>query len=939
MRACLQKAGLHGCGDLGVRARAAGGGGIPTGGEELLNALFRLGAEKAGVVWQGRREIREVRVGVVRVGEFQLREVREVVEGRHFYFFPGTPEQIGDPPQMRGEEAARLPEYPSGLSLDRAQEREVDGLLRGLLLANDCIQTLEESLEREGVLLALRRSISLWVYLKYAKLVPQSVSGFQPRDELLPPGRDAPESYLTLLLPYGSYYLGVNSKDGDLDCIVLLPKFVVLSDFLAFVPSYLLGKHPEIRFHEVVRSHNANLVTLQYGEVYVDLQPVIVDVERITPAVDVLDDYLLRGLSDQAVRALNGLRTNILIKRALGERFSVFREVLMLLKLFVKRRGLSGNKAGFFGGINLSLLLANMFVKAQVPRDTSLVRCLYAFFTVYSAFPWGESFIVPTPGNRVPEFNCAVLSAAEAERPVNQGVRSIDSSLLQQQWRPTPAAMTILTLAPPVMNSSLKVYPCSREAICSELSRARGRLLRSLLAAQQAFRLLAAAGEPGESGDRERANIQRSAAVLRPCLFAGVFAPITEEFFTQKRFRSNYLCVRLSHRHLGPSPTVYDQRWMEKAVSLADSRLIGIFLALQRQCQEAEAAEAAEATLAELQLGAWEDAVGEGEKGGREGHGEGHGERQAERQAESQEDDKRDQCPPDRIPDTLTEPQPENNALPTLGTIDAVLLETDPQGTAAAGSRNPDPGIAENAAPRAQEPLPGMETIEMLSRVAGSSGDQRAPGDPGDTGAAEPTGSTGISAHQPPGEPPGKPPSPERVVFSAPPAPVHSPTDRTAEPGHKLFREARLTFFRPLPHWFNDGELFSPESIAARAPGDRTIGAWHFTGLCISPGDSSVSLQQTLDRVRHNFLEGLRTTARTYEDGPLKEILMGASVQIVGRSELPEKLRFSRRQKAKRSKQAWCGRGGGVWCGWIWGKLVLHAGVMAPRRRVGKQHL
>jgi len=649
------------------------------------------------------------------------------------------------------------------------------------------------------------------------------MAGFQPKDEFLPPGKDCPESYLTLLLPYGSYYLGVNARDGDIDCVVLLPKFVGVSEFVSLVPSYLLTKHPQIRFYEVVQSHNANLVTLQYGDVYIDLQPVVVDVDRIDSSVDVLDDYILHGLSDQAVRALNGVRTNVLIKRALKDSFTVFRETLMLLKLFVKRRGLSGNKTGFFGGINLSLLLANMFVKAKVPRDASLIRCLYSFLTIYSLFPWEESFVIPTPGNRIPDFNCTLLSADEADKPHNQGVRHLDSAILRQQWRPLRAPMTILTLAPPVMNSSMKVYPCSRRTICRELAAGRGRLLRALLAAQEAFKLVSRAGTalPDEGG---RSSAQTSeppppgpdgavstpevspksaidaSAVLRPCLFSRVFAPVEGEFFTDRAFRNNYLCIRLSLKHLGRTPTFHDRKRMEKAVSLADSRLIGVFLALQRQCQITEAAETAEAVLREAQL--------------------------------------------------------ESEA-------------------AASSSVAGEPEISAGASQTAQDGMPdwpGMETIELLGHRQGDAAKQDPAEGSAPTDPSVPGTGTDVS---------------ENIATEHP---------------HHFLTEAHLTFFRPLPHWFGDEEMFSPENIANRGPNERYVNAWHFTGLCISPGDSSIALQRAMDRMRLDFLEGLKVMSRTCGEGAVRDTLQNARVEIIGRSELPERLRFSKRGKGRRSK-------------------------------------
>jgi len=53
-----------------------------------------------------------------------------------------------------------------------------------------------------------------------------------------------------------------------------------------------------------------------------------------------------------------------------------------ILKLFVKKNYIDGNKVGFFGGINISILLAYVLYTAN-NMDFTAFDLLYAFFVFY----------------------------------------------------------------------------------------------------------------------------------------------------------------------------------------------------------------------------------------------------------------------------------------------------------------------------------------------------------------------------------------------------------------------------------------------------------------------------------------------------------------------------------------------------------------------------
>jgi hypothetical protein len=90
----------------------------------------------------------------------------------------------------------------------------------------------------------------------------------------------------------------------------------------------------------------------------------------VLPAeLDVLDHKLLKGLDQQSMRSLNGVRVAEWICR-LVPNIDSFTITLRIVKYWAKRRGIYSNVLGFFGGVNLAIMVA--FV-CQVSISTYLI--------------------------------------------------------------------------------------------------------------------------------------------------------------------------------------------------------------------------------------------------------------------------------------------------------------------------------------------------------------------------------------------------------------------------------------------------------------------------------------------------------------------------------------------------------------------------------------
>lgn len=148
-----------------------------------------------------------------------------------------------------------------------------------------------------------------------------------------------------------------------------------------------------------------------------------------------------------------------LVSRSTGKR-KLFTDVLMVIKFWAKTRLLYSNVVGFFGGINLALLVCK--VCCLYPNKKSLSFLVTKFFTYCSQFQWvkGNPLILcPLP-------NSSTFSESKLE------------VLYQMQWNPMNNVkdqehlMPILTPVFPVMNSMHTVTTSSLQFIKQEFAAA-----------------------------------------------------------------------------------------------------------------------------------------------------------------------------------------------------------------------------------------------------------------------------------------------------------------------------------------------------------------------------------------------------------------------------------------------------------------------------------
>jgi poly(A) polymerase len=194
----------------------------------------------------------------------------------------------------------------------------------------------------------------------------------------------------------GSYKLGVNSPDGDIDAVCVAPQFVDRDEFFGGFAERLRS-HAGVTSLLAVTTAKVPIIELVIQGVNIDLQFAKIAANSVPALLNVLDDNILQGLDQRDVTALNGPRVTELIVKLVPD-YANFCVLLRATRLWAARRGIYSNKLGYLGGVNFNILCA--FVCQSFP-NLSPAGLLRSFFMVFVNWPWPrpvkitEAYLLP----------------------------------------------------------------------------------------------------------------------------------------------------------------------------------------------------------------------------------------------------------------------------------------------------------------------------------------------------------------------------------------------------------------------------------------------------------------------------------------------------------------------------------------------------------------
>ncbi|GMF17773.1 unnamed protein product [Phytophthora lilii] len=263
--------------------------------------------------------------------------------------------------------------------------------------------------------------------------------------------RELSEEHIALtkgsLFLAGSYRLGLDDPNSDIDAVCVAPWHVTHDDFFGSF-CHMLEQTPGVSHLAPVPNAYVPLISLSFLGVRMDLLFARLPVSSVEPNQNIDSDHMLVGVHETSMKALNAPRVSSMLLCLVPKRRE-YRVVLRAVRAWARRRGIYSAKLGYLGGISWAILVA--FV-CQLYPNAEPAKIFVRFFQVLSEWQWPQ----PVMLNMI-----------------------YDAGLGFDMWDPRQSVfdrshiMPIITPAYPHMNSSVQVSQPTFSVIYEELWRAR----------------------------------------------------------------------------------------------------------------------------------------------------------------------------------------------------------------------------------------------------------------------------------------------------------------------------------------------------------------------------------------------------------------------------------------------------------------------------------
>ena len=195
------------------------------------------------------------------------------------------------------------------------------------------------------------------------------------------------------LYTFGSYRLGVHGPAADIDTLCIGPRHLQRAEH------FFGSEWEEYRgsFYEVMKHHpGTDKIVAVPDAVVPELKLIFRGFEvdmayaslpsfvSVPEDLDVCQTSILQNLDDASVKSLNGCRVADQLLR-LVPNHDAFRTALRALRVWAKGRGVYSNVLGYFGGVNLAILVARV---CQLYPNAAPSMLVYSFFQLWDAWQW-----------------------------------------------------------------------------------------------------------------------------------------------------------------------------------------------------------------------------------------------------------------------------------------------------------------------------------------------------------------------------------------------------------------------------------------------------------------------------------------------------------------------------------------------------------------------
>ncbi|KXX75545.1 Poly(A) polymerase pla1 [Madurella mycetomatis] len=264
---------------------------------------------------------------------------------------------------------------PISTALPTEAEKRMHDALHKELRAQGTFESPAETEERKKVIKELEKITN--------EFVKRAAREKEPKNTILI--RDA----IGRVFTYGSYRLGVYGPGSDMDTLVVAPKYVTVEQYFRIFPAVLVEMAPPGAITDLTPVPEAfvPIIKFEFSGISIDLIFCSIQTLKQLPAEkgwSLADNNLLRGLSENEVRSLNGTRVTDEILNLVPEP-ATFKLALRAIKLWAQRKAIYANIMGYPGGVAWAMLVAR--VCQLYPKATSAV-IVNKFFNIMFKWPW-----------------------------------------------------------------------------------------------------------------------------------------------------------------------------------------------------------------------------------------------------------------------------------------------------------------------------------------------------------------------------------------------------------------------------------------------------------------------------------------------------------------------------------------------------------------------
>ncbi|KAI0972594.1 hypothetical protein F4678DRAFT_44505 [Xylaria arbuscula] len=193
-----------------------------------------------------------------------------------------------------------------------------------------------------------------------------------------------------VLVPVGSYGLGVWTASSDIDCLCIGP--ISAKTFFALaIQRIRKAEDRGIKIRRKVNAHSGTMLELEVLDVKMDLQycPSTIIAESWPHAMRLPASDPVFALPSQTLAKLKPARDMYYIRRTIPD-YAAFRTAYYLIRHWAKQRGIYSAKFGLLSGIQISVLLTRVCkLLSHEGMPVPLPSILTTFFHHYANFDWG----------------------------------------------------------------------------------------------------------------------------------------------------------------------------------------------------------------------------------------------------------------------------------------------------------------------------------------------------------------------------------------------------------------------------------------------------------------------------------------------------------------------------------------------------------------------